>query len=151
MHGECTHGSDGSLEAGDFRLWTRKGSFQNTGIWAGYSGTRVSRKVNKLKKGYLFLPCELSHPWISILQLWKYRDCLNWFIALHQVITSQGLWEVWTSLHDCYGLVLAKLLGLVAITNTLMGLTTESLLTVLCMFELRKQLEVFLVTNWMAP
>lgn len=41
---------------------------------------------------------------------------------------------------------LQKLLKL-GVTNTLMGLTTESLLTVLCIFELWKQLEVFLVTN----
>lgn len=46
---------------------------------------------------------------------------------------------------------LQKLLGLVAVTNALMGLTTESLLTVLCTFELWEQLEVFLVTNGMAP
>lgn len=60
--GGCAHGSDQSWETDDFGWWTREGSSQNAGIWAGCSGARVSRKVEELKKSCLFLPCELSHP-----------------------------------------------------------------------------------------
>lgn len=48
----CACDSVGSLEADyaeDFRWRTREGSAQNAGLWAGYSGVRVCRKVDELK------------------------------------------------------------------------------------------------------
>jgi len=52
----------------------------------------------------------------------------------------------------CYVIwFLEKLLRLIFVANILIGLTTQSLLTALCVFEFGNQIEVFLVTNLMGP